>query len=46
MAEAAVQLEDIPDELLEKITALSKGFLLVINESDEKICSERSSNNT
>jgi hypothetical protein len=39
MAEATILIEDQSDALLEKITALSKGFLLVINESDEKVCS-------
>jgi hypothetical protein len=39
MAEATIEIEDTTDEILEKISALSKGFLLIRGESMEKACS-------
>lgn len=39
MAEATIEIEDTTDEILEKISALSKGFLLIRGESIEKACS-------
>jgi hypothetical protein len=39
MAEAMIEINNTSDEILEKISALSKGFLLIRGESVEKACS-------